>query len=36
VKKAAARAVSQGFLLQSDAAALTAQAAASNVLNPVR
>ena len=36
VKKAAAKAVSQGFLLQPDAAALVAQAAASNVLNPVR
>jgi len=36
VKKAAAKAVSQGFLLQADAAALTAQAAASNVLNPAR
>ena len=36
VKKAAAKAVSQGFLLQADAAALIAQAAAGNVLNPVR
>src|SRR5438046_8476363 len=34
VKAAAAKAVSQGFLLQSDAAALIEQAAASNVLNP--
>ncbi|HEY3044431.1 MAG TPA: alpha/beta hydrolase domain-containing protein [Vicinamibacterales bacterium] len=33
VKKAAAKAVSQGFLLPSDAEALIAQAAASNVLN---
>ena len=36
VKKAAARAVSQGFLLQPDADALIARAAASNVLNAVR
>jgi hypothetical protein len=28
--------VSQGFLLRADAAVLIAQAAASNVLNPVR
>ena len=34
VKGAAAKAVSQRFLLQSDAAALIEQAAASNVLNP--
>jgi hypothetical protein len=34
VKAAAARAVSQGFLLQNDADALIKQAAASNVLNP--
>ncbi len=34
VKSAAARAVSQGFLLQNDADALIKQAAASNVLNP--
>jgi len=34
VKAAAARAVSQGFLLQPDADALIKQAAASNVLNP--
>ena len=34
VKAAAARAVSQGFLLQTDADALIKQAAASNVLNP--
>jgi hypothetical protein len=34
VKAAAARAVSQGFLLQPDADALIVQAAASNVLNP--
>lgn len=36
VKKAAANAVSQGFLLQSDADSLIAQAAASHVLNPAR
>src|SRR5262249_48756257 len=36
VKKAAARAVSQGFLLQPDADALIARAAASNVLSPGR
>jgi hypothetical protein len=36
VKKAAAKAVNQGFLLQSDAEALIAQAAASNVLNLTR
>lgn len=34
VTKAAANAVAQGFLLQADADALIAQAAASNVLNP--
>jgi hypothetical protein len=34
VKAAAAKAVSRGFLLENDAAALTAQAAASNVLSP--
>ena len=34
VKAAAAKAVRQGFLLQGDADALIAQAAASNVLNP--
>ena len=34
VRAAAANAVTQGFLLQSDADALIAQAAASNVLNP--
>jgi hypothetical protein len=34
VKKAAARAVSQGFLLQADSDALIAQATASKVLNP--
>ena len=34
VRAAAANAVAQGFLLQSDADALIAQAAASNVLNP--
>jgi hypothetical protein len=36
VKKAAAKAVSQAFLLPADADALVAQAAASNVLKPVR
>jgi hypothetical protein len=35
VKRAAAKAVSQGFLLQPDADALIAQAAASNVLRPL-
>ena len=35
VKKAAARAVRLGFLLPADADALVAQAAASNVLNPL-
>jgi hypothetical protein len=34
VKTAAARTVAQGFLLQADADALVAAAAASNVLNP--
>lgn len=34
VRKAAANAVAQGFLLQADADALIAQAEASNVLNP--
>ena len=34
VQAAAAKAVAQGFLLQSDADALVAQAAAGNVLNP--
>jgi Alpha/beta hydrolase domain len=34
VKAAAAKAVAAGFLLQADADALTAQAAASNVLTP--
>ena len=34
MKAAAAKAVAQGFLLQPDADALIAQAAASNVLNP--
>ena len=33
VKKAAAKAVNQGFLLPADADALIAQAASSNVLN---
>jgi hypothetical protein len=36
VKKAAANAVGQGFLLQSDADRLIAQATASNVLSPVK
>ena len=36
VRKAAAKAISQGFLLQPDADALIARAAASNVLNPAR
>jgi hypothetical protein len=35
VKKAAAKAVSQGFLLPADADALIAEAAASNVLSPL-
>jgi Alpha/beta hydrolase domain len=35
VKKAAAKAVRQGFLLPADADALVARAAASNVLNPL-
>jgi hypothetical protein len=34
VRAAAANAVAEGFLLPSDADALIAQAAASNVLNP--
>jgi hypothetical protein len=36
VKTAAAKAMAQGFLLQADADALVAQAAASNVLRPTQ